>query len=218
MFGYLVAIAVFCTTFIYTVRTQKMIGKQGWHYFRFLLGTDKPETQTTINEQFALRKYATGSKVAIEIGVFEGFNTALIANSIACDGVLYGIDPFFKGILRISWQKEITKRYLRREKVSSKVKLIEDISSIAATAIPDDCDFIFVDGDHSLQGITKDWLIYSNKLRRGGIIALHDTSAPQHQAWKSEMSSVQYFQRHIKHVSGFKILETIDSLNVMQKL
>src|SRR5579864_8643691 len=32
-------------------------------------------------------------------------------------------------------------------------------------------DFLFIDGDHSLETVTKDWELYSPLLREGGIIA-----------------------------------------------
>lgn len=36
-------------------------------------------------------------------------------------------------------------------------------------------DFLFIDGDHSLLGVFKDWEMYVPIVRKGGIIALHDT-------------------------------------------
>ncbi len=35
-------------------------------------------------------------------------------------------------------------------------------------------DFMFIDGDHSLEGVTKDWEMYSPLIKKGGIIAFHD--------------------------------------------
>jgi predicted O-methyltransferase YrrM len=35
-------------------------------------------------------------------------------------------------------------------------------------------DVLFIDGDHSYEGITLDYLTYSKLVRQGGIIALHD--------------------------------------------
>lgn len=35
-------------------------------------------------------------------------------------------------------------------------------------------DFLFIDGDHSLKGVTQDFEMYSPLVRKGGIIALHD--------------------------------------------
>lgn len=35
-------------------------------------------------------------------------------------------------------------------------------------------DFLFIDGDHSYEGVKKDYEMYSPLVRRGGIIAFHD--------------------------------------------
>ena len=35
-------------------------------------------------------------------------------------------------------------------------------------------DFLFIDGDHSYEGVKKDFEMYSSLVRRGGIVAFHD--------------------------------------------
>ena len=35
-------------------------------------------------------------------------------------------------------------------------------------------DFLFIDGDHSHEGVKKDFEMYSPLVRKGGIIAFHD--------------------------------------------
>lgn len=42
-------------------------------------------------------------------------------------------------------------------------------------------DFLFIDGDHSLPGVTRDFELYSPLVKKGGLIALHDTAKPQPQ-------------------------------------
>lgn len=195
-----------------------MFGSHLIHYLKFILSLDQPKTQTSLDEQKILIKYASGKNKALEIGVFESVNTVLIARNLSHNGLLFGIDPFFKGKLGVCWHKQIAKLNIKRSGLKSRITLIEKLSVDAASEIPNDLDFIFIDGDHSLKGITNDWAIYSSKLKPGGIIALHDTAATTHQKWKEEMDSVKYFESYIRHQKGFKILETVDSLNVLQKL
>lgn len=35
-------------------------------------------------------------------------------------------------------------------------------------------DFLFIDGDHSIEGVTSDWESFSPFVRSGGIVAFHD--------------------------------------------
>ena len=39
----------------------------------------------------------------------------------------------------------------------------------------DSIDFLFIDGDHTYQAVMTDWLLYSPLVKRGGIIAFHDS-------------------------------------------
>lgn len=36
-------------------------------------------------------------------------------------------------------------------------------------------DFLFIDGDHSYEGVRADWLAWSPLVRSGGLVAFHDT-------------------------------------------
>lgn len=36
-------------------------------------------------------------------------------------------------------------------------------------------DFLFIDGDHSYEGVKKDWMMYKGTVRPGGIVAFHDS-------------------------------------------
>ena len=82
-----------------------MKGNALLHYVKYFFGLDKPDTQTTANEREAINKYAAGAMLAVEIGVFEGVNTVIIAEALHPQGKLLGIDPFFKGRLGICYHE-----------------------------------------------------------------------------------------------------------------
>lgn len=187
------------------------------HMVRYKLGIDKPNTQTTAVERNTIQKYASGAATAVEIGVFEGVNTVTIAGSLSGQGKLYAIDPFFTGRLGVCYYKQIAITNLKRHNVYGKVVILPAFSQDAVDKVPVQPDFIFIDGDHTLEGITRDWADWSAKLKPGGIIALHDTSIPAHNPAVKNLGSHQYFYSHIRHDKGFTILETADSLNVLRK-
>lgn len=39
----------------------------------------------------------------------------------------------------------------------------------------DEFDFVFIDGDHTYDGVRADWLAWSPLVRMGGVVAFHDT-------------------------------------------
>lgn len=41
-------------------------------------------------------------------------------------------------------------------------------------ALPGPVDFLFIDGDHTYDGVRQDYLMYSPLVRTGGIVAFHD--------------------------------------------
>lgn len=47
-------------------------------------------------------------------------------------------------------------------------------AELIAELSPGRFDFVFVDGDHSLEGVRKDYEIYKNFVEDGGIMAFHD--------------------------------------------
>lgn len=194
-----------------------MVGNAFSHYLKVLLGMEDPITQTSENERKSLEKYAANAKVAVEIGVFEGVNTALIAKSINENGVLYGIDPFFKGKIGVCYSKLITRSHLKSTNTLNKVKLIEKLSFEAADDVPENIDFLFIDGDHSLEGIQKDWELFSKKIRPGGIVALHDTNATGQNSHIHGLGSIAYFKEVISNDPRFAYVESVDSLNVLRK-
>jgi predicted O-methyltransferase YrrM len=193
-----------------------MKGQAFFHLVKFIFGLDRPHTQTTAREREMLEKYASGASTAIEIGVYEGINTVVISKALAKDGKAFGIDPFFRGALGICYHKVIAKLHLKRNAVTGKVVLIEKFSFDAVGDVPATVDFIFIDGDHSYEGIRKDWQLYADKLRPGGIMALHDTSVVGSGAG-GVLDSVRFYNEVI-HLDGrYKWLEAVDSMNVLRK-
>jgi len=49
------------------------------------------------------------------------------------------------------------------------------IDAVRAAAGDDPFDFVFIDGDHSYEGVRGDWLAWSPLVRPGGLVAFHDT-------------------------------------------
>src|ERR1700746_2594565 len=109
-----------------------MRGRAAIHYFRVLLGTDLPRTQTTVAERAKLVAYLPGNKRIVEIGVAEGFTTYVLAEASDTNAVIYGVDPFFRGRLGLCWGFGIAKKYNRQFLRSGKLKLVRRLSTQVA--------------------------------------------------------------------------------------
>jgi len=194
-----------------------MIGKTILHWLMVRLGLHQPHTQTTEKERLLIEAYSKGKQLAVEIGVYEGRTTAILAGSIADEGKVLAIDPFFSGRIGVSYGKLITYHYLKQKGLIHKVQFLEMLSHEAALLVKAEIDFLFVDGDHSYEGISRDWNDWSGKIKPGGYVALHDTSIPNHDPNVSGLGSFKYFNEVIKQDERFDWITAVDSLNILQR-
>lgn len=194
-----------------------MKGKNLLHCLKYLLGSDKSITQTSVNEQNAMHKYLENSKLIAEIGVFEGFNTREFALRSPNDAIIYAIDPFFKSSMGICYGEIIAKREWKRNKIRNKIKIIKGFSWDVESSIPDKIDFLFVDGDHTFDGVKKDFDIYKNKMALHGTIALHDARVFNTGWTNHDWGPVRLVKEVVQKNNEWKIVEEIDSLVFLQR-
>jgi predicted O-methyltransferase YrrM len=193
-------------------------GATALHFLRYLVGLDRAHTQTTPREQETLAEYARGKRRLVEIGVYEGATTRCLAEVMSNEGELFAIDPFIVGRFGICWGKVIARREVAAIANSRRVHFIEEYSHQAVSRVEGQLDFVFIDGDHALGAIQRDWSDWSPKTSIGGVIALHDTRVPAHNPNVAMLGSYQFFEQHIRHDPRFELLEQIDSLSILRRL
>ena len=194
------------------------IGNSAAHLLRYCVGLDSADTQTTLAERQCLNRYAAGKMRMIEIGVFEGVGTRVLAGAIAQGGQLFAIDPFVTGRLGVNWGKLIALSEIRKANSCGTVTLVKGFSWEAANLLDGTFDMIFIDGDHSLEGIRRDWEDWSCRVESNGIIALHDTRVPAHDSGVANLGSCMFFDSHIKVDPRFLLCEQVDSLSIMKRV
>ena len=186
------------------------------HCARYFLGLDEPETQVTRNERELLGRHVANKRRAVEIGVFEGSTTRFLADQMDREGELYAIDPFFGGRFGICWGELIARAEMRKSR-GAKIHAINALSYNAVRIINGSFDFIFLDGDHSIEGITRDWRDWADRVKPMGIFALHDTSVPDYCPDVARLGTVKFFGEVILHDGRFEHVEQIDSLNILRR-
>ena len=135
-------------------------------------------SQTLASELECLGKHAKGRKVALEIGTHMGVSAGVIAHALAEDGRLFCVDPWEAPPGKEHPCFSICRRELRRQGVLGKVGFLKGFSRDVEESMPKECDFVFIDGDHSFQGLETDWGITHRRLIPGGVVCLHDTAVP----------------------------------------
>jgi predicted O-methyltransferase YrrM len=185
------------------------------HALGCLIGLEKPDTQTTEAERDCLATYAAGRHRLVEIGVYEGVSTNVLASAMSPTGVLYAVDPFIPGRLGICWSELVARKMALRTRRD--IVFVKLLSRNAAGAIDGDFDMIFIDADHSFDGMRQDWNDWSSRVGPSGIIALHDTRVPKHNPEVATFGSYKFFNQHIRDDPRFALVEQVDSLSVLKR-
>jgi predicted O-methyltransferase YrrM len=119
-------------------------------------------------------------KYILEIGTANGGSLFCFCKLAQDDATIISIDlpegPFGGGYsewkmpIYQAFAKENQKLYLLR-KDSHQQETLEEVKKILNGK---KLDFLFIDGDHSYEGVKKDFEMYSPLVRKEGIIAFHD--------------------------------------------
>jgi predicted O-methyltransferase YrrM len=116
----------------------------------------------------------------IEIGVYRGRSVCFLA-ARRPDIEFTLIDPFVDDnpFAAVFNHEQMTgDESIRRIKTLIPNSIIlRSTSEAAAFALPDEAyDAVFIDGDHGHESVMKDLVLYTSKIKRGGIVSGHDYS------------------------------------------
>ena len=116
-----------------------------------------------------------GFKKGAEIGVATGRYSEILCQKIP--GLyLWAVDPW--GEYPDNWRTDESQEVAYQEAVKKlepyNVEIMRATSLEASLAIPLDLDFVFIDGSHTFDNVMLDIILWTPKVRRGGIVAGHD--------------------------------------------
>ena len=187
------------------------------HYVRYRLGMASASTQTSEAERACLRRHAAGKKRLVEIGVWHGVNTKAFREAMSPEGVMLAVDPFRRcllGIRGFGWARRIAHREVEKTSNGRVVwieRLGREAPSLAEVQPFLPVDFLFIDGDHSYEGLRADWQAWKNHVAAGGIVALHDSRC------RNGCGSERFTRDVILEDAGFEPVDAIDSLTVRRR-
>jgi predicted O-methyltransferase YrrM len=135
-----------------------------------LLGVRPHHAKHTPAERDFLVRLAAGARTIVELGVDEGGSARALREALAPDGHLHLVDP---------WQprrraSQLAARRLVRRVARGTVVWHRAASHVVAADWDEPVDFVFIDGNHSYEGVSRDWADWTSLLRPGGIVALHN--------------------------------------------
>ncbi len=102
-------------------------------------------------------------KVVLEIGVHRG-HSLLVWEQAFKPKILIGIDHV----------DHIEPPHLKEKLIPGDSGALSTVQAVAKALNGWKVDFLFIDGDHRLPQVEKDWDIYHHLVRKGGVVAFHD--------------------------------------------
>jgi predicted O-methyltransferase YrrM len=189
------------------------------HYLGWRVRLLPASTQTTRAERDALATHCAGRELVVEIGVWHGVTTKRLRAVMAESGELWAVDPYPVGRLGVSFQRLMAHTEVNTLE-QGRVRWIEKTGVEAAKLWASEgrapLDFIFIDGDHSWEGISADWSAWSGLVKVGGLVALHDSrSTPARMI--DDAGSVRFMQNVILKHPGFRVRAEVDSLTILER-
>jgi hypothetical protein len=141
--------------------------------------------------RFMIKNFSNKELIGVEIGVNYGLNAKTMLKYLSIEK-LYLIDPYYNNQDNITGDQRYnkTKEYLAKYK--NKIKFIRKKSEQAFTEIPNDLDFIYIDGAHEYENVKKDIELYYKKVKKGGLIGGHDF-------WASEIGVCKAVLEFVKN-------------------
>ena len=122
--------------------------------------------------KFLLKNYKNKYLIGAEIGVEYGLNAKTMLRFLPIEK-LYLIDPYVNHENN-SGDKQYKEARKYLSKYENRIKFIRKTSEKSANEIPDDLDFVYIDGSHNYEDVKRDIELYYIKVKNGGIIGGHD--------------------------------------------
>ena len=110
-------------------------------------------------------------EIIVEIGTKDGGNSFLFLKTLKEIDTYIGIDLMVKNYDKLKYLVENGSKIFS---INSNSRFPEVIYIIKKLLKGRSIDFLFIDGDHSYEGVKADFEIYSPLVKEGGLIVFHD--------------------------------------------
>jgi len=164
-------------------------------------------------------------KIILEIGTLEGGSLFLFTRIASRDAIIISVDlppapflfklrtPLYKTFTSKDQQLHLIRKDSHDKATLEKVKVILNNRKI---------DVLFVDGDHTYEGVKKDFEMYTPLVRQNGIVALHDIlpqpSCEVNRFWdeiKSQYEHVEIIEDRKQNEAGIGLIKRLKNLKTI---
>ena len=112
----------------------------------------------------------------VEIGTYKGKNAKHMLETLDIKK-LYLVDPYIPFTTEVEsykLDKDTLKKAKARLKQFTNKEFVIKTSREAINKIPNDLDFVYIDGDHNYEAVKQDIKLWYPKIKNGGVLGGHD--------------------------------------------
>ena len=117
--------------------------------------------------KFMMKFFKNKKLIGSEIGVGHGLNAKTMLKLLPIEK-LYLVDPYNSDDETYNEVRKYLAKY------GNKITFIRKTSEKAVDDIPNQLDFVYIDGSHNYEAVKRDIELFYNKLKKGGVIGGHD--------------------------------------------
>ena len=142
-------------------------------------------------------------KYIMEIGTYRGGTLFVFSQLAEARATVISLDFHFSllGKMYGALQRPLLRKFVRNGKslflLRENSHLPETLRVVRNILQGHELDFLFIDGDHTYEGVREDFMMYSPLVREGGLIAFHDVaesggSREVHRLWSELKPNYQH--------------------------
>jgi predicted O-methyltransferase YrrM len=123
------------------------------------------------------RRSAPGRTLAVEVGSYLGSSSLFIASALKARGkgsLLYCVDTWLNDAMSEGNMDTFTAFKSNTSGHAGVIRPLRGCSLNMAKGFDEPIDFLFIDGDHSYDGVKADVDAWFSKLKPGATVAFHD--------------------------------------------
>lgn len=127
-------------------------------------------------------------KISMEIGTWKGGVTHILSK---ISEQVFTLDLDGYGDFDINKRNEFLSTYPNVKLFVANSHFVSTFNAVKMYLGNNKLDLLFIDGDHSYQGVKEDYFMYKDLVRSGGYIIFHDIQ--DHERWKGISMEVPRF-------------------------
>jgi hypothetical protein len=130
--------------------------------------------------QLGIQQVRSEIKEFVEVILKRGLNKRVLEIGLGYYGGTHMLwRQLFDEVITVEYSHPVMWKFKLRERVNGKSKIImgnsHNLKVRQKVKLFRPFDLLFIDGDHTYSGIKADYLLYNSLVKKGGVVAFHDS-------------------------------------------